>query len=161
MIIRTIVKMTSGVIMKAFDVKSCPDCLKVLGDKDSPYLRCDKHIRAILYNAKKEIPCVVCEKYPQTFGKLTCDDWHCREEYRKSVEENMDKKQNALDVQISGNHYKDMKIQPIEYIHGNKLGWCEGNVVKYISRWRHKNGLEDLKKVKHYVDLLIELEGLE
>ena len=62
---------------------------------------------------------------------------------------------------MAGSHYKDLKIQPIEYIHANQLGYCEANVVKYISRWRAKGGKADLEKVKHYVDLLIELEGLE
>lgn len=64
---------------------------------------------------------------------------------------------SALNEQIGGEHYK-MAIQPIEYIHANNLGFIEGNVVKYISRWRNKNGVEDLKKIKHCVDLLIELE---
>lgn len=67
----------------------------------------------------------------------------------------------ALNIQEGGDHYKKMVIQPIEFIHANKLGYCEANVVKYITRWRDKNGLEDLMKVKHYVDLLIELECLE
>lgn len=67
---------------------------------------------------------------------------------------------NPLDVQVGGGHYKDLKIQPIEYIHANSLGYCEANVVKYISRWKSKGGLQDLEKVKHYVDLLIKLEGL-
>jgi hypothetical protein len=70
-------------------------------------------------------------------------------------------KQSALEIQVAGSHYKDLKIQPIEYIHANQLGYCEANVVKYISRWRAKGGKADLEKVKHYVDLLIELEGLE
>lgn len=68
---------------------------------------------------------------------------------------------NPLEVQVGGGHYKDLKIQPIEYIHANSLGYCEANVVKYISRWKSKGGLQDLEKVKHYVDLLIKLEGLE
>ena len=67
---------------------------------------------------------------------------------------------NPLDVQVGGGHYKDLKIQPIEYIHANNLGYCEANVVKYISRWRSKGGLQDLEKVKHYVDLLVKLESL-
>ena len=46
-------------------------------------------------------------------------------------------------------------------IHANGLGYCEANIVKYVSRWRGKNGLEDLLKARHYIDLLIELEGLE
>ena len=68
---------------------------------------------------------------------------------------------SALDVQEGGCHYKDRKIQPVEYIQANRLGYIEGNIVKYVTRWRDKNGLQDLKKIKHYVDLLIELEDLE
>lgn len=65
---------------------------------------------------------------------------------------------SALKVQHGGSHYKDMKIQPAEYIHANNLPFIEGSVIKYISRWRNKNGIEDLKKAKHFIDLLIELE---
>ena len=64
----------------------------------------------------------------------------------------------ALSKQVAGNHYKDLPIQPVEYIHANALGYFEGNVVKYISRWRKKNGIADLEKAKHYIELLIELE---
>lgn len=75
--------------------------------------------------------------------------------------ENFHKKQpqmSALDVQVGGDHYKERRIQPIEYIHANNLNYSEGAIVKYITRWREKNGFEDLEKIKHYVDLLIELE---
>lgn len=65
---------------------------------------------------------------------------------------------NPLDIQVGGGHYKSLAIQPIEYIHANNLPFIEGTVVKYISRWREKNGLEDLNKIKHFIDLLIELE---
>lgn len=68
---------------------------------------------------------------------------------------------DALKTQVGGDHYKDLKIQPVEYIHANGLGYFEGNVVKYITRWREKDGVKDLEKIKHYVDLLIELEGLK
>lgn len=64
----------------------------------------------------------------------------------------------AKEIQIGGNHYKDLKIQPIEYIHANGLNFLEGNVVKYITRHRKKNGKQDLEKAKHCIDLLIELE---
>lgn len=64
----------------------------------------------------------------------------------------------ALDRQEGGDHYKDMPIQPAQYIHANALGYFEGNVVKYVSRWRKKNGVEDLKKARHYIDLLLDLE---
>lgn len=67
--------------------------------------------------------------------------------------------QTALDVQVGGDHYKKLKIQPIEFIHANSIPFIEGNIIKYITRWREKNGVKDLEKVKHYVDLLIELES--
>ena len=63
----------------------------------------------------------------------------------------------ATDTQVGGNHYK-LPIQPIEYIHKNNLGFIEGNIIKYVSRHRAKNGKEDLLKAKHYIDLLIQLE---
>ena len=65
---------------------------------------------------------------------------------------------SALDVQEGGNHYKNLPIQPVQYIHANGIGYFEGNVIKYVSRWRAKNGLADLQKARHYIDLLIELE---
>lgn len=68
---------------------------------------------------------------------------------------------SAFDHQISGSHYKDAAIQPIEFIVANDLGFIEGNVVKYIVRWRKKNGVEDLRKVRHYIDMLIELATRE
>ncbi|WP_396957683.1 DUF3310 domain-containing protein [Nitrosomonas sp.] len=66
---------------------------------------------------------------------------------------------NALDHQEGGDHYKNMAIQPVEYIFKNGLGYFEGNVIKYISRHSKKGGVNDLKKARHYIDLLIELEG--
>jgi hypothetical protein len=66
--------------------------------------------------------------------------------------------ESALDKQVAGNHYKDKKIQPIQYIHANNLGFCAGNVVKYITRYKEKNGAEDVKKAIHYCQLLLELE---
>lgn len=64
----------------------------------------------------------------------------------------------ALQRQEGGQHYKNNAIQPIVYIHANKLGFCEGNVVKYITRHKEKNGAEDIRKVIHYCELLLELE---
>lgn len=65
----------------------------------------------------------------------------------------------ALSIQEGGSHYKSMKIQPFEYIHANGIPFAEGNVIKYVSRWRNKNGIEDLKKARHFLDLLIEAES--
>jgi len=65
---------------------------------------------------------------------------------------------NPLETQVAGKHYKDKAIQPIIYIHANNLGFCEGNAIKYLTRWREKGGRADLEKAKHYIELLIELE---
>jgi hypothetical protein len=65
----------------------------------------------------------------------------------------------ALEVQVGGDHYKKQAIQPVEYIHANGIGFFEGNVIKYVTRWRDKGGVADLEKAKHYIDLLIELES--
>ncbi len=65
---------------------------------------------------------------------------------------------SALDTQVGGDHYKSMTIQPVEYVHANSIGYFEGNVIKYVSRWRAKNGIADLLKARHYLDLLIEFE---
>ena len=67
-------------------------------------------------------------------------------------------KPNPLDVQVAGSHYKDKAIQPVEYIAANKLNFLEGCIVKRITRWRDKDGFKDLHKIKHEVDLLIEME---
>jgi len=68
----------------------------------------------------------------------------------------MDEIRASLKMQEGGSHYKDLKIQPIEYIHANNLGYIEGNVVKYITRHSQKNGAEDIRKVIHYCELLLE-----
>jgi hypothetical protein len=64
----------------------------------------------------------------------------------------------AEDVQIGGDHYKIYKIQPTEFIYSNSIPFIEGNVIKYVMRHKHKNGIEDLKKARHYIDLLIQYE---
>lgn len=85
----------------------------------------------------------ICEKcntvYSPEFGECRCE-----------------RDQSALDVQVGGEHYKSKGIQPIQYIFKNDLGFCEGNIVKYVTRYKDKNGVEDLKKAKHYIELLIE-----
>ena len=65
---------------------------------------------------------------------------------------------SALDTQIGGTHYKNFVIEPIEFIHKNKIGFSEGNAIKYLVRWREKGGKQDLLKAKHYIDLLLEME---
>lgn len=67
------------------------------------------------------------------------------------------KNEAATNKQVGGSHYQ-LPIQPIEYILANGLGYCEANVVKYVSRWRNKGGVQDLKKAIHYLEMLIEQE---
>ena len=66
--------------------------------------------------------------------------------------------QTPLDIQVGGTHYKSLRIQPLEFCVANRLGPCESAIIKYVSRWREKGGYEDLRKIKHYVDLLMEFD---
>lgn len=68
---------------------------------------------------------------------------------------------SANDTQCGGSHYKTRAIQPWDYIAANNLGYFEGNIVKYVSRWESKGGVEDLRKARHYLDKLIELQITE
>jgi Protein of unknwon function (DUF3310). len=69
------------------------------------------------------------------------------------------KDKGPLDIQVGGQHYKNKAIQPVEYSAANNLNFLEGCIVKRITRWRDKGkGFEDLEKIKHEVDLLIEME---
>lgn len=64
----------------------------------------------------------------------------------------------ALKKQVGGGHYKKLAIQPVEYITKNNLSFIEGSVVKYVTRWKDKNGVEDLKKAIHLLEILIEMQ---
>jgi len=66
---------------------------------------------------------------------------------------------DANSRQVDGDHYKFKCIQPWDYIARNNIGYFEGNVIKYVSRWRDKGGIADLQKARHYLDKLIELES--
>ena len=76
----------------------------------------------------------------------------------KSPKMKQSKNESALDVQVGGGHYKQFAIQPIEFITKNQIPFIEGNIIKYASRHREKNGIEDLRKIIHYTKLLMELE---
>jgi hypothetical protein len=65
---------------------------------------------------------------------------------------------NPLDTQVGGDHYKNFKIQPVEFCQKNRIPYCESNVIKYVCRHEFKNGKEDLEKARHYIDLLIKME---
>jgi len=105
---------------------------------------------------------------------VTDPDWYFSDEYRVKLEQEEIPvvknlryefaraflgKQPASASQIGGDHYKAKSIQPWDYIVANNLGYLEGNVVKYVSRYKEKGGVEDLKKAMHYLQKLIETEG--
>lgn len=66
---------------------------------------------------------------------------------------------SANEKQEGGKHYKQLMVQPWDYIVANNLGYLEGNVVKYVTRWKHKNGVEDLRKAMHYLEKLLEVNN--
>jgi hypothetical protein len=65
---------------------------------------------------------------------------------------------SANDIQVAGTHYKQLKIQVWDFIAANRLGFFEGNAIKYLTRWESKGGVDDLRKARHYIDKLIELQ---
>ena len=85
-----------------------------------------------------------------------------KETVKKEGFKKTDLKKQALKAtlkQVGGNHYKDCKIQPIEYIVGNDLTFCEGNAIKYITRHRRKGeGAKDIEKAIHYLEMILETE---
>ena len=81
---------------------------------------------------------------------------HDASSYQAAIDQHPAFDGGATAKQIGGNHYQNKKHQPINYIIGNELDFCEGSIVKYITRWREKGGVADLEKIKHYCDFLIE-----
>ena len=79
-------------------------------------------------------------------------DWHKEEKC------DFEGDNNALSKQVSGSHYKNYEVQPVEFCQRNKLNYCESAAIKYLCRHRDKNGIDDLRKAKHYIELLIEIE---
>lgn len=68
--------------------------------------------------------------------------------------------QHPLKQQVGGSHYKSLAIQPVEYAMANGIGFMEGSVIKYVTRWRDKGGLADLRKARHFLDMLIANEEI-
>jgi hypothetical protein len=65
----------------------------------------------------------------------------------------------ATDKQVAGNHYKKFAIQPVEFCHKNNIPYLEATAIKYLCRWRDKNGIEDLDKAIHFIEMLKEFEN--
>ena len=64
----------------------------------------------------------------------------------------------ASEKQINGTHYSKLSIQPMQYSLKNNLNYAQANAIKYITRYKDKNGIEDLQKAIHCLELLIEFE---
>lgn len=64
----------------------------------------------------------------------------------------------VFEQQVGGDHYQKLKIPPSDYIMANNIPWCEGNIIKYATRWRDKGGIQDLQKLIQYANKLIEEE---
>lgn len=111
------------------------------------------NVRKNMFTRKRKPRVVEAKIEPMVvsvFGDPTAAD----EEKNMAV---MQEQSKANAVQIGGQHYQSKAIQPWDYIASNNLGYLEGNVVKYVSRWKEKGGVEDLKKAAHYLAKLIEV----
>ena len=65
---------------------------------------------------------------------------------------------SATDTQVGGDHYTKLAIQPMRYSMENGLDALQHTIIKYVTRFRDKAGIEDLEKAKHCIDMLIEFE---
>lgn len=65
---------------------------------------------------------------------------------------------SLTETQYGGRHYKDLAIEPAEYCHRNKFQFCESEAIKYLSRFRAKNGAEDIKKAIHYCQMILDMD---
>jgi hypothetical protein len=72
---------------------------------------------------------------------------------------NMDIPRLANEEQVGGDHYKNKAIQPWDYIASNNLGYLEGCIIKYVSKYKKKDGIQDLQKAAHYLQKLMEVES--
>jgi hypothetical protein len=105
----------------------------------------------LMATPKKVIPNAVYEKFID--GSMRIMGSGADREWEDVL---VEQELTALDKQEGGNHYKDMAIQPVEFITANDLGFLEGNIIKYVCRHHAKNGAEDIKKAIHYCELLLQ-----
>lgn len=132
-------------IAQAFDQKDCNTCAN--------------HLQGCINIPSGCLRCLEASRGPGTYLPLWTPLKEIKMTPQNITEAALTKSTSALSVQVAGGHYKDLKIQPVEYIHANGLPFMEGSVVKYVTRWRNKGGLDDLKKARHFLDMLIELEA--
>ena len=96
---------------------------------------------------------------PGPYGYVEAEGEITLEEYFKKLQfsaQSLDEEFSVKSSQVGGDHYQKAALQPWDIFLAWGLDPWAANVVKYILRFPYKNGLEDLKKAKHYVDFLIE-----
>ena len=92
------------------------------------------------------------------YNNESTHDYYLRRMQEDREQVKAERNEAILDKQVGGDHYKDCKIQPVEYIHANGLDYFEGNVIKYVTRHRTKGeGKKDIEKAIHYAQLILEL----
>lgn len=102
--------------------------------------------------------CAFCRRKVETPCTNSDDSSRCRRTMPANPLHKAPQTPEPLDVQIGGDHYKRMPIQPITYIEANELGFSEGNVVKYVTRWKFKGGIQDLEKARDVLTKKIAFE---
>ena len=116
--------------------------------------------KAMADNAVKKCNQVGCMHYTSNNNDLAIkSNCHAYSVIDECIKHSESEKTSALDVQVGGGHYKNFKIQPIEFIHANNLSFCQGNIIKYVTRHRRKGeGKKDIEKVIHYAEMILEME---
>lgn len=141
--------------------KECNNCLNhIQGDVPPKCREClsgsfyHNEIECFLHwEPKRKEVAVIAQGYiDRDVGLVSAKDKAIKELLKDKLEI------SALNTQVGGDHYKNMKIQPIEYSMANNLDACQHTIVKYVSRFRDKGGIKDLEKARHTLELLIEFE---
>ena len=127
-------------------------------DPEVPYLRTGDIVEVVHVNPSEFDPNFDLLQFEGVKGT----HWACRfkryEDYTNQELIDRIEKVAASETQVAGNHYSKLKIQPMEYCLQNDLNYGQSNAIKYITRYKDKNGIEDLKKAIHCIELLIEFE---
>lgn len=95
---------------------------------------------------------------PRRRRRFTFQQWHLHQIVSFRPDNKGALPMQANQIQVGGDHYNKHEIQPWDAVTSWGLGFLDGNAVKYLARWRHKNGLQDLRKAQHYISKLIEQE---
>jgi hypothetical protein len=120
-----------------------------------PVSKISKILKYFAANGTDESAAVVAKKLKVSMPLV----YKARNGYKAGAAAVKVEKQVANKEQFGGSHYKTLAIQPWDYIIQNNLGFLEGNVIKYVTRWKDKEGVQDLKKARHFLDKLIEVNG--